>query len=229
MSDVTVVLTACNRPTLLENTLDSFFEMNTYPLERFIIIDDGMNFGCNDFVKDKYDFPIEIVYNDPKLFQIKSVDKAYGMVNTPYIFHMEEDWKFVRPSFIEHSKAVLESDENILQVWLRGLDDTTLNHPSYPGRYEVNGNQLVLVKYTGMWNGFSFNPGLKRLSDWAALPNGYDALQRYTPAEQSGGVTLESDISIHYATVGKIVMRFVETYVEHTGWKHHIVKGVNGE
>jgi len=49
MKEVTVVLTACNRADLLEKTLDSFFEMNTYPLKRFIIIDDGMNFGCNDF------------------------------------------------------------------------------------------------------------------------------------------------------------------------------------
>ena len=73
MKEVTVVLTACNRADLLEKTLDSFFKFNTYPLKRFIIIDDGMNFGCNDFIKTKYEFPIEVVYNDPKLFQIKSI------------------------------------------------------------------------------------------------------------------------------------------------------------
>ena len=55
MKEVTVVLTACNRADLLEKTLDSFFKFNTYPLKRFIIIDDGMNFGCNDFVKIKYE------------------------------------------------------------------------------------------------------------------------------------------------------------------------------
>lgn len=229
MSDVTVVLTACNRADLLEQTLDSFFQYNTYPLERFIIIDDGMNFGCNDFVKDKYEFPIEVIYNDPKLFQLRSIDAAYALVETPYIFHMEEDWEFLKPGFIEASKPVLEEDENILQVWLRGLDDGTLRHPYYPDVYEMNGNQMVLVQYTGTWNGFSFNPGLKRLSDWKALPNGYDGLQRYTPAEQSGGVTLESDVSIYYAQQGRIAMRFVESYVRHIGWGRHIIHGVNGE
>lgn len=229
MSDVTVVLTACNRPDLLEHTLDTFFQYNTYPVARFIVIDDGMNFGCNDFVKIKYDQPIELVYNDPKLFQIRSIDKAYGMVSTPYIFHMEEDWEFLRPSFIEHSKAVLELDDNIIQVWLRGLDDETMNHPYLPDRYEVDGNEMVLAKYTGIWNGFSFNPGLKRLSDWQKLSNGYNGLPRYTPAEQSGGVTLEADVSIHYAKVGMIAMRFVNSYVRHTGWDRHIIHGVNGE
>jgi len=101
MKDVTVVLTACNRADLLEKTLDSFFEMNTYPLKRFIIIDDGMNFGCNDFIKEKYDFPIELIYNDPKLFQIKSIDYAYSLIDTEYIFHMEEDWVFLKKGFIE--------------------------------------------------------------------------------------------------------------------------------
>jgi hypothetical protein len=229
MSDVSVILTACTRPDLLEQTLDSFFTMNTYPLERFIIIDDGMNIGCNDFVKNKYEFPIELIYNNPKLFQIKSIDVAYSLVETPYIFHMEEDWEFLKPGFIEASKPVLEADENILQVWLRGLDDTTLPHPYYPDIYEVNGNQMVLVQYTGTWNGFSFNPGLKRLSDWEALPNGYNELERYTPAEQSGGVTLESDVSIYYAQHGRIAMRFVESYVTHIGWGRHIVRGIDGE
>lgn len=234
MSDVTVVLTACNRADLLEKTLDSFFNTNTYPIDRFIIIDDGMEFGCNDFVHSKqYGVPIEVIYNDPKLFQIKSIDRAYSMVTTPFIFHMEEDWEFLRPGYIELSKNTLLLDDNILQVWLRGLDDMTLQHPVLPDVYavEVSPNNEVymhVVQYSGMWNGFSFNPGLKRLSDWKALPSGYDGLPRYTPTEQSGGVTLESDVSIYYGQQGRIAMRTVDSYVRHIGWGRHIVDGVNG-
>jgi hypothetical protein len=218
MSDVTVVLTSCNRPDLLQKTLDSFFIMNTYSLERFIIIDDSMQIGCNDFVKERYPFPIELIYNSTKLFQIRSIDTAYSMVTTPYIFHMEEDWQFVKSGFIEASKPVLEAAENVVQVWLRGLDDTTLQHPCLPGTYEVDGNQLVVVDYNGVWNGFSFNPSLKRLSDWKLLPNGYDGIPRLTRPD----VTLEVDISIHYGKQKMIAMRFIESYVTHIGWNRHV-------
>ena len=228
-NEVTVVLTACNRADLLEQTLDSFFEMNTYPIKPFIIIDDGMNFGCNDFVKSKYEFPIEILYNDPKLFQIKAIDKAYALVDTNYIFHMEEDWLFLKKGFIEDSMKVLEADPNILQVWLRGTDDLTAPHPWEDDTYEVDGLRCVLLKYTGMWNGFSLNPGLKRLADWKKLLNGYDGCERITPAAQSGGVTLECDISVEYAKQQMIAMRFLETYITHIGWDRHIVDGVNGK
>ena len=60
------------------------------------------------------------------------------MVDTEYIFHMEEDWEFLKPSFIEDSMKVLEADENILQVWLRGVDDTTLPHPWEDGVYAID-------------------------------------------------------------------------------------------
>ena len=229
MKEVTVVLTACNRADLLEKTLDSFFSINTYPIKRFIIIDDGMNFGCNDFVKTKYDFPIELIYNDPKLFQIKSVDYAYSLVDTEYVFHMEEVWNFFKPNFIEDSMEVLEQDPNILQVWLRGIDDKTLNHPYHPDRYEVNGKELVMNQHAGIWGGFSFNPGLNRLSDWKSFPDGYNGCERITPANLSGGVTLECDISVEYIKRGRITMRFVESYIEHIGWDRHIIDGVNGK
>ena len=214
MKEITVVLTACNRADLLEKTLDSFFETNTYPIKRFIIIDDGMNFGCNDFVKTKYELPIELIYNNPKLYQIRSIDYAYSMVETEYIFHMEEDWLFLKKGFIEDSMKVLEADDNILQVWLRGIDDETAKHPWNPQIYEVDGLHMVFLNYTGIWNGFSFNPGLKRLSDWKKLPNGYDGCDRITPAQQSGGVTLECDISV---------------YITHIGWDRHIIEGINGK
>ena len=222
MKEVTVVLTACNRADLLEKTLDSFFKMNTYPLKRFIIIDDGMNFGCNDFVKEKYKFPIELIYNNPKLYQIKSVDYAYSLVNTEYIFHMEEDWNFIKPGFIEDSMAVLEEDPNILQVWLRGVDDQTLQVPYYPDLYEINNKRLVLNRYSGMWGGFSFNPGLNRLSDWKIFPNGYNGCERITPDEVTGGVVLECDISVAHMKTGRLTMRFVESYIEHIGWGRHV-------
>jgi hypothetical protein len=142
---------------------------------------------------------------------------------------MEEDWLFLKNGFIEDSMKVLEADDNILQVWLRGTDDTTTNHPWFDDVYEIDDLKMVLLKYTGIWNGFSFNPGLKRLMDWKKLEHGYDGCERITPTEQSGGVTLECDISVEYAKRGMIAMRFLESYITHIGWDRHIIDGINGK
>jgi len=41
MEDVTAVITSCGRFDLLEETLDSFFEFNTYPIKKIIITEDS--------------------------------------------------------------------------------------------------------------------------------------------------------------------------------------------
>lgn len=53
-SDVTVVLTSCNRQDLLERTLDSFFLHNTYPIREFIVIEDGDG-SKNDHLRSRYE------------------------------------------------------------------------------------------------------------------------------------------------------------------------------
>ena len=218
MSDVTVVLTSYNRPDLLEKTLDSFFEHNTYPIERFLILEDSECDRCIDFVHDRYDFPIEVIYNNPRRHQVRSVDYGYSLVDTPWIFHMEEDWEFLRGEFIEDSIKIMEADPNIITVWLRGLDDQTLNHPYYPQRYIVDGVEVVQVMFDGVWGGFTFNPSLKRRSDWEELPGNYDGVPKLTPTHMSGGWTLESDICAEYHRRGKIAVRTVESYIRHIGW-----------
>jgi hypothetical protein len=52
--EVTVVCTSCNRPDLLEKTLDSFHKYNTYQLDSFIVIDDSGIVGCNDHLQTKF-------------------------------------------------------------------------------------------------------------------------------------------------------------------------------
>lgn len=42
-NNVTFVLTICGRNDLLEKTLDSFFKYNSYPIKRFLIIEDSGN------------------------------------------------------------------------------------------------------------------------------------------------------------------------------------------
>lgn len=226
MSDTTVVLTACNRPDLLERTLDSFVEHNTYPIKDFIIIDDGLVEGCNDFVKDKYNLPFTLLYNKVKLAQIRSIDLAYSMVKTPYIFHMEEDWLFLRPLFIERSMELMESDSKIITVWLRSPNDKTLQHPysdeTYRGPKGTQYKKCHVFYPNGIWNGFTLNPSLKRLKDYNKIKP-YQQLPRITPAEQSGGNPLECDISVAYAQLGYYAVTLLDQHIEHIGWDRHLI------
>jgi glycosyltransferase involved in cell wall biosynthesis len=189
---VSFVMTACGRPDLMEETLDSFFKFNTYPIERYIITEDSMDpqvfDECNRLNREKYNNKLEFVFNNPKLGQSKSIDLAYNMIDTEYIFHCEEDWEFYDDEFIEQSLSILKADSQVLQVWIRPKTDRILNdikpdvyyidgigvRDVLPKSFMVkgalpNGKDLIVRDYMG----FSWNPGLKRMSDYNLLKNGY--------------------------------------------------------
>ena len=125
---VTVVLTSCNRVELLDKTIESFHKHNTYPIEEFIIIEDSTDIKAIKHIKNNYS-DYTLIFNEENLGTFKSIDKAYSQVNTPYIFHLEDDWKFVREGFIEDSMKILEhNNPKVINVWIRALTDT-MEHP----------------------------------------------------------------------------------------------------
>jgi len=157
-SDVTVVLTSCNRPTLLAKTLKTFDMFNTYPLHSFIIIEDSGVKGCNNQLKDEYPF-ITWIDNECNIGQWASIDRAYSMVKTEYVFHCEDDWEFYADSFIEKSKQVLEQDKSIVTVSLREHSDFNIEKKPINGYYKF--------KPTGsLFKSLTFNPGLRKLADY---------------------------------------------------------------
>ena len=145
MKEVTFALTSCGRPDLLEITMDSFFENNTYNIIKYLIIEDSNIEKINDKLKEKYkQYNIEWIDNTPKLGQIKSIDKMYSKITTEYIFHCEEDWLFIQKSFIEKSLHILENNNKIINVWLRDLKDTN-GHPTEYQTYNANGVDYKLL------------------------------------------------------------------------------------
>lgn len=188
---VTFVLTSCGRLDLLEQTLNSFFKWNDYPIARYIITEDSADpkvfEACERLNREKYDGKLEFIFNYEKLGQTASIDKAYQMVETPYIFHCEDDWLFYRSGFIKQSMKLLKIYRNILQTWIRPKSDGHINRIAslvfkinnisfrkvlaasfYTGRI-LKDNKPELVQN---YNGFSFNPGLKRLADYKLLGEG---------------------------------------------------------
>lgn len=167
MKEITLVVTSCGRHDLLERTLRSFCQFNTYPIKETVIVEDGPLPAPSWLWKLTSLGPRTWIANGPRMGQIYSVDRAYAEVNTEYIFHCEDDWEFFRAGFIEESLDILHDWPSVLQVWMR--DDS--EHPvvkdhTYPFSYM----KPEWRKERGEgWSGFAFNPGLRRLCDYERI------------------------------------------------------------
>lgn len=213
MSDaVSVVVTSCGRFDLLYTTLESFFKFNTYKnIGQIIIIDDSGRAEEASLVLEKMVgnlrgiFDIEIIVNNENIGQLKSIDLAYSLVKCPYIFHLEDDWEFYRPGFIENSLDILRNFPWIVTVWLRSHVDTN-GHPIEL----VNGLSfgLLQLSYCNCWHGFTWNPGLRRLSDYQL----HGSFSEHVPGERMA--------SVWYMMKGfrAAISSVSEGFVRHIGW-----------
>lgn len=208
---VTVCCTSCGRPDLLEQTMDSFIKMNTYPIEAFLIYEDsGTN--CNDHLKDKYPF-VTWMGRPERVGQIVAIDTMYQEVKTTWIHHQEEDWQFYRPGFIEASMEILESDSKLITVWLRELEDTN-QHPVL----KTDKGYGIMKTGHGMWQGFTFNPGLRRLKDYEDIK----PFSRHTVFNKRRPWLSEAAIGQLYASLGFRAAILNQGYVRHIGADRHV-------
>lgn len=219
---ITGVLTSCNRHDLLVETLESFFRTNTLPLERFIVVEDGPDVPSN--IRGPFaDHGIEWISTGKRVGQIAAIDYAYSRVTTPYIFHLEDDWLFYRPGYMERSLVVLESDAEVLQVWLRPVGYVQ-DHPIEPKQFVERGVEWRRLAHhhelsSGYWHGFSFNPGLRRLRDYIAI-DGYGI---HTKGATDAGVEAENLIGEIYRRRGLYAAILTDT--DGAGYARHMGQG----
>nr|WP_314265620.1 glycosyltransferase [uncultured Moellerella sp.] len=217
-SNVTIVLTSCGRFDLLKKTLESLDKFNSYPIKKVIITEDSGNDNIKNHLPEHWKEYTFIIINNPRLGQIKSIDLAYKHVDSEYIFHCEDDWLFYRTGFIEESISVLENNKNIVLVSLRDFDnDIKINYPDhYLGdNYIFEGISCSRLCCTdNIWGGFSFNPGLRRMSDYLLLAPYYN--------EMSSDIR-EKELSIGYLSKGMFIAILKESAVKHIGWEQHVL------
>lgn len=226
--EVTFCLTSCGRVDELEKTIDSFLKFNDYPIKDWFIIEDsGDTTIWSQIVSlnnNKWNKRFKLIFNSSNIGQNASIDKMYTKVETEYIFHCEEDWEFYKGGFIEDSLKVLESQPKVLQVWIRPKSDRILNpieqrkftlpggvtvRRVLPVSFKIKGDQLV-----DNYMGFSWNPGLRRKSDWEIEPI-------------KGNFTIlkhEHIIDLVYKKLGYMVVSLSQDdedgYVKHIGWNN---------
>jgi hypothetical protein len=170
LDKTTLLITACGRPDLLWRTLQSLNQY--YRLADFAAIwvnEDG--FAADNSVIYR-DFPcVKFLNTTPGRGHMAALTSLYANVDTPWIFHCEDDWEFFAGGFMERSRLRLQSEPRALQVWLRAHNDTNDHrikrtptglimaldgHPPARGRPPRH-----------IWRGFSLNPGLRRAAEFA--------------------------------------------------------------
>jgi hypothetical protein len=221
----TVCLTSSNRFHLLQQTLASFQATADIQTRQIIICDDT---GAEqpDFTKRPN---IKWISNGEARGQIYSADRLMDEVKTDYVFWMEDDWAFRNTGYMQDSLDILEQNPDILQVWLRGVPsrlDILNTRVIYECQPDPRGFSTVKWSWPGYPNlpdglGFSFNPGLRRTSDYLRIGS-YGKHVGYDP--QGCG---EQALAKLYSDMGykAAILPFAHTY--HTGEESHVPRKTN--
>lgn len=163
---ITFVLISCGRLDYLRTTISSFMKYNTYPIAEYILIDDSENKKVHDKIRQMYpNFTLLLSPNHKG--EVASIDEAYSHVKTDYIFHCEDDWEFTKASFIEPSLEILEHEPMISQVWLLWAHPHITHFTKES--YMAGGTEYHLMDLDIGGIGLTWNPGLRRLSDYKLI------------------------------------------------------------
>lgn len=205
MFDITAILTSCRRKDLLIETISSIACNNDIKFAKFIIVEDSDDESFREIADMFPQLPIEVIVNGCNLGQHRSIDRAYALVQTKYILHLEDDWRFCTPGVVKRALELLERDASVYLVQLRTDADMPRplrRLPVVPGpiRYK-----RIPPSVHRVWYSFTFNPTVKRLSDYWQLDGGYAAFPT------------EAEISLHYKRRGAVMAWLLETGVTHIG------------
>lgn len=215
MFDYTLVITSCNRHDLLYTTLGSFIQYADVPPKVIIIVEDGL-VEPPDWINSEERFrvlPKIWLPNRPKLGQVPSIDKAYSGVHTEYIFHCEDDWEFLATGFLEESYKILEKYPTVAQVslwdrYIPAIEDS---------RFSCKISQ---PRYQEVWGGLTWNPGLRRLSDYKKIFGTFSRYLPEIPPNLDFAAGREAFFSVMMMDRGYVVAS-LDNFVKHTGTMTH--------
>lgn len=115
---ITLTITTCKRYDLFEKTMNSFLNccLDLDRIDRWLCIDDNSSEEDREKMKKNYPF-FEFYF---KTYEEKghpqSMNILRNKVTTPYVFHMEDDWKFIcKRNYLSECMNVLGENEKIGQ------------------------------------------------------------------------------------------------------------------
>lgn len=165
---VTLCLTIGRRPDLLRKTLESLAGMPPLPI-----------LAINDFGDADTNAVFEELCPQGRLIQPgrhlghhAAIDEMYSHVNTPYIFHGEDDWDFSRTDFLTDALLLLQSEPRISVVCFRASDDMQLSDSDRALIVTEMRSGISFERLDALhkqWHGYTFNPHLAPKQLWQQL------------------------------------------------------------
>ena len=207
--DYTVVVTSCRRFDLLTQSLNSLKSSLDVPPRRWIVVEDSSDAEVNECVRSA-GIDATVLVNGVQMGQMRSIDRAYAEVSTPFVFHTEDDWTFHRSGFIRESHVLLEAYPKLSMVGLRSRADQNPLVRDMPAlQHDGIGYFILDPKLHPEYFSYCFNPGLRRMSD-------YHLVAPFGPLGD------ESDVSYAYKRHGFAIANLEADAVRHIGWERHV-------
>jgi hypothetical protein len=162
--EITCVLTSCGRWDFLVRSIDTFLEH--HQPGRFILIEDSADRAFAERIRARWS-EIEVVLNEPRLGQMPAIDKAYGMVTTPFIVHLEDDWVFTGAMDVADARRLLDEDSTIVAVCFSVFRRLKLRQRIFRTTFRHGAHTYARMERAHRdWHGYSFYPTLLRRSTW---------------------------------------------------------------
>ena len=158
-------VTSCGRHDLLKTTLESFYAVTDIEPQELIIYEDSAT-DMPEFLKDFIwkQRGLRWIQGGDRRGQAFACSKLITEAKHDFVFWCEDDWFFQNriSRFMRESKEILEQHPSVIQVSLRG---NTGWHPLIR-----EGDLWIPQPYwRGVWGGWAWNPGLRRLKDCRAI------------------------------------------------------------
>lgn len=186
---VTLTITSCKRFDLFEQTVNSFIASCTdlEKIDTWFCVDDNSSEEDRKKMKTLYPFFTFYFKTIREKGHPQSMNIIRNFVKTPYIFHLEDDWKFfVKKNFISEALEIMGQNKQIKQVLINknyaetetdnitgGEFHTTLRGLRYFIHEFVNSDEKKVEwhnkypnakNHCNYWPHFSFRPSLIQTS-----------------------------------------------------------------
>lgn len=169
LPNTTLCLTIGKRPNELSQSLPTL--LSKIAFKRVIAINDFGDEATNEVFKHICPKG-ELIDIGQHLGHHKAVDLMYSKVDTPYIFHSEDDWVF--DSLPDFSKmfVLLNQNDSIVSVCFRKIDDFLFTEDEALRIDYKNIDDIDIADLTPLhdqWHGYTFNPHLIKKSVYDEL------------------------------------------------------------